>query len=323
MNTINGNSEPQDFPEESEGSEYRKTQARHIQVYGIENVLKARPIDGLCVKHGQFKSGLEAFDRAYQLAKQFNNLPTGLVVIGPPGVGKTTLINYFRESLPGSTLIEPGMGALVMRMRESMTATYFVLRLLQLVGYPLQRASPRDYAARFDTVLEVMARKGCLTLILDEAHHLMNATSKGKTKAAEGGTISNLLCELVDRGISLVLVGGEGLKHLAQHDQFLASRCAATHTVENFSISGQWAPLLKAFATSCADPSLAILAEKAQVEPLFAATQGNLRKLKMLLAESVMICSHAGRRAVTVEDLRLGFSRALDQPDRVNPWKPT
>jgi type II secretory pathway predicted ATPase ExeA len=314
-----GNGDENDGPQDDE---YRRIAARRLQAYGADNVMRARPIDKAFIKHRNVLTGLEALDRAYQLAKQFKSLPMGLIVIGPPGVGKSSLIEYFCESLPRDNLIEPGMAAIVMRMRESMTPTYFVQRLLHLLKYPLQRASPRDYAARFDMALDVMARKGSLVLILDEAHHLMNTPTHGRDKTAEGGTISNLLCELVDRGIALVLVGGEGLKHLGQHDQFLASRCTATHTFENFNMSGQWAPLLRQFASSCSDPSLALLAEKGQVEPLYAATQGNLRRLKVLVAEAVMICAHAGRQAVTADDMRLAFSRALDQPDRVNPWKP-
>ena len=320
-NAFERNDETEDYLSPVEGEEYRRIAARQLQAYGEENVRKAHAVDARFAMHKQFVGGLGAIDRVHQMARKFKNLPLGLVIVGPPGSGKTTLATYFRESLPGNTLIEPGMASIAMRLREGMTPTYFVQRMLQLVRYPLTRASARDYASRFDIVLDVTDRKGTLSVILDEAHHLIPTSSKAKERSGEGGTISNLLCELMDRGIALVLVGGEGLKNLAQHDQFLASRCAATHVLENFGVGGDWAPLLKNFADCCSDPSLAIIAEKDQVQPLCTATQGNLRKLKMLLAEAVMICGHAGRKAVTVGDLQLAFTRALDQPDRVNPWK--
>lgn len=318
--TRNGD-EPMDYSDDPGVSEYRRVQERQILMYGIEHVERARQVAGLYVKHKKFVEALAALDRVYQLARQFQSVPVGLRLIGPSGTGKTSVINYFRQSLPGSDLVEAGMGAIMLRLRKGMAPSYFVEQLLKTLRYPLPRSSPRDYANKFDIALSAMERKGTRVLIIDEAHYLMDAPAKTNGKSGEGTTISNLLSESIDDRIALVLAGGVGLKNLGNHDEFLASRCMATHSLESFSISEGWAQLLANFNLLCTEHSLAILREPAQCEPIFAATQGSLRKLKALLAEAIMVSSHAGRKSVTVDDLRLAFVRALDQPDGVNPWK--
>jgi hypothetical protein len=67
--------------------------------------------------------------------------------------------------------------------------------------------------------------------------------------------------------------------------------------------------------------SLDFLKGNQQIMLLHRATQGNLRALKMLVVEAILIAADQGRRDLGVGDMRTAFNRALSGADSVtNPW---
>ena len=83
-----------------------KVRARQIAMYSSEALRRAYVVDRRIVPPTCFNAALASFDRSFQLAEELN-VPAGVRVYGPPGVSKSTVVQYFRDSLPP---VQPGIG---------------------------------------------------------------------------------------------------------------------------------------------------------------------------------------------------------------------
>ncbi len=105
------NDDDLDFPDEDE----RRTATRRLFAYSPRAIEEGGFVDRVLVNHPGFKASMAACDRLFQLGRELG-MPQGAVIVGPPGVGKTALIRHFRKSLPSSSLFEPGVGAVAIRL---------------------------------------------------------------------------------------------------------------------------------------------------------------------------------------------------------------
>jgi hypothetical protein len=95
-------------------------------------------------------------------------------------------------------------------------------------------------------------------------------------------------------------------------DSHLSDRVAGRHELRYFPSNGvDWLGLLKAFAKECQgffDMSFIMSRDGEEAKRLHDATIGNLRRLKRLLTEAVLVAVDAGRRSLDAGVMSTAFT---------------
>lgn len=298
----------------------RRVAERRLKMYAPEALTRTVQLDKALVKHRSFQESLTALDRIFQLGKHLQNVPVGLRVIGLPGTGKSTLLRYFVESLPRSDLFERGMGVVAIRLERRATLVDLVEGLLRELRYPLAGTNYRNVVQRRDVLMEMLARRNTHAILIDEAHRLCVRPITWAAASDEGSDATAFICQLIDARIGVALCGGPGLERLREFDRYLHSRCTSAVTLQNFAPGAAWRGLVKQLIVECSAHSLRCFEEAEQLAKLHNATDGNLRAVKMLLVEAVLVSADACRSAVTAEDLERACDLVRDEVAGANPW---
>lgn len=296
-----------------------KLKARRMAMYSVDAIRRAYAIDKLIVWHTSFKTALASFDRSFQLSKEFNT-PAGLRVFGPSGSGKSTVIGYFRDSLPKFDLIEPGMGAITIDTPKSPQLGDVIESVLIALEYPFASVTKDTIHIKRDLSVKALLRKGTRIVALDEAHNLFPANSARLN--GEGTPVTVYLRHLSDKAkVAICLAGGPALERLESLDRYLASRCKTPAQLADFPLDGEWLGIVKTFIEKCKTFDLKFLAEPEQQRPLFQATEGNLRALKILLIEAVLVAVDAGQQQLDKGCMAIAFQRVNGSKGMSsNPW---
>ncbi|MCX2864305.1 AAA family ATPase [Paucibacter sp. PLA-PC-4] len=298
----------------------RRVAERRQKTYSIEAIRRGTEIDKAIVIHGAFQSALASADRVFQLGKALT-IPAGLRLIGPPGSGKTTLLRYYADSVPGSELFDRGCGAIRIRLRHRPTLRHTVESILRALRYPFPKVSNQSVGLKRDMSIDALKQKRTHLLLVDEAHNLCIRTSAWPAGSEEGNEITEYLREIMDAQIGLVLTGGPGLEQLPERDKYLHSRCASKAMLGNFALDNDWAGVVHGLAAHSQQHCLKFLTESRQIVLLHRATRGNLRALKMIVVEAILVAADAHRSDLCTDDLRSAFPVALGGLiETPNPW---
>lgn len=297
-----------------------KHHERRLRTYSEEAIRNGQLVDSLIILHPGFVKGLEAIDRVYQLGSEFD-IQTGLLLVGPPGSGKTTLLNYFGLSLPKGTLFDPSEALLAIKLARNPALANTLEEILTAQQYPLPRVSRDTVGAKRRLTLDGMRRHQTRLVAVDEAHNLCARSSSWPQHADDGTALTGYFREILDQRVGLVLSGGEELDGLAHRDKYLASRCGARCDLYDFQLNAEWAAVIKRFSELSCPVTLKAIYVPAQIKALHRATGGNLRRLKFLLVEAVLVATDRGTLTVEVQDLKRAFDIALSRDySVVNPW---
>lgn len=296
----------------------REIAERRLKTYSLAALATTVAVDRALVLHRPFQDCLSAMDRVFQLGRELINIPVGLRLVAPPGGGKTTILNYFCKSLPKSDLFEPGFGAVRIHLKRRASLAELVSGVLLALQYPLPATNSSNVLKKRELALELLGRKGTRLLALDDAHRLC-VRGKG-VNGDEGNDATSFLCDVTDARIGLVLCGGPGLDRLRDIDSYLFSRCTPRVALNNFKLGGAWGGLVSQLIGLTSTHSLKFLDDKVQMANLHSATNGNLRSLKILVVEAILVSVDAGHTEITSADMRIAFERVLDETTGANPW---
>src|SRR5256885_9859268 len=98
-------------------------EARRLATYSVNALRVAKSVDRTFVLFPAAVQALTSLDRLFQLGTEFN-MPQGMRLVGPSGVGKTASFEYFRASLPNSALFAQGMAAISVRVQNKPRTTH-------------------------------------------------------------------------------------------------------------------------------------------------------------------------------------------------------
>ena len=294
---------------------------RRIFMYSKEALKIASSIEPIIVNHPRFFQGMQALDRIYQLARELD-LPQGIRIIGPTGSGKTSLVDYFSKTLPKTTLFKQGLGIVFIRLDASPTRHQLVRNLLLAYNYPFATTSVKAIDIKTQVLCDIITQKGTRILAIDESHHLAFSKSRRYSKSTQND-VTDCLHHLMDQtGVGLFLMGTKELDDLEDLDAHLASRVSTRIELTDYvTLTPEWYGLLKAFVNESKQFDLSVMLAENYGALIHAASGGNLRNLKRLLTEVVLIGVDGQLAAVTQSTFHLAHERIYGEGnDRVNPF---
>ncbi len=274
--------------------EDKQIMARRLHMYSDKALEIGLQIDQIFVNHTAFKQALASMDRIFQLSRKVD-MPQGMRLIGPSGTGKTSLLRYFQQSLPKSSLFAEGLGAVYMRIPMRVTTLYMIASLLRQYGYPFRRITWDNYEQRITVLLDAIRQKGTQLIMIDEAHNLVPMTVRRKPTREEGTSPTDFIRLLMDEAkVGVVLAGVGVLEHFADLDEALASRVVGCLRLPVFDYDSAWVRLIKGLVQQSQCFDIGMLLKPDINRQLYKASQGNLRSLKRLITEMVLVAVEDG-----------------------------
>jgi type II secretory pathway predicted ATPase ExeA len=310
---------PDDHSPDAE--EVRQTYRRRLFMYSSKALAAGLPAERIFVTHPAFKAALEALDRIYQLAVD-STVPQGAMLIGETGTGKSSLIHYYKQSMPPSMLFEVNTGALILRLQERPYIGRVVGTLLRLMQYPFSQVQKNTVSLKKDIVIDALKQKGTRMILVDEAHHLCHARKHGREQF-DGTETTEYLRELMDEcRIGLVLCGTSALDGLRDVDRHLHARVTGRFELHNFDVQAQFQGFIKAFAAQCKTFELAGIHSADFAKSWMTACKGNPRAFKRLAVESILVAIDTGRTALDMATIATAFDRVAGKDSLVtNPFR--
>jgi len=294
---------------------------RRIFMYS-KNALKiAASIEPIIVNHPRFIQGIQALDRIYQLAHELK-LPQGIRIVGPTGSGKTSLVDYFSKTLPKTTLFKQGLGIVFIRLDASPTRHQLVRNLLLAYNYPFASTPVKAIDIKTQVLCDIIIQKGTRILAIDESHHLAFSKSRRYAKNSQND-VTDCLHHLMDQtGVGLFLMGTKELDDLESLDAHLASRVSTRIELADYlTLTPEWYGLLKAFMNESKQFNLSVILTENYGALIHAATGGNLRNLKRLLTEVVLIGVDSQMPFISQATFHVAHERIYGEGnDRANPF---
>ena len=281
-------------------------EARRLATYSVNALRVAKSVDRTIVLFPAAVQALTSLDRLFQLGTEFN-MPQGMRLVGPSGVGKTASFEYFRASLPNSALFAQGMAAISVRVQNKPRTSHLVQAILNAIRYPFNSGSARQLYMRRSLLFDALKNYKTRLIWLDEAQHLLYQRRSEMSNEWENDA-TEFLRELVDEcKLSLVLAGTSELDNLPEVAPHLSSRVSGRESMDNFIADANWVGFVRGFVKQCQSFDLTCMNDVQMAMRLHMASEGNLRAFKRLVTEAVLIAYDSNDRQVDRKALQRGF----------------
>jgi DNA transposition AAA+ family ATPase len=295
--------------------------ARRLQTYSQQALDVGLPMDNLFVVHQEFSDAVKGVDRIFQLATKVN-MAHGMWIVGPPGTGKTALLEYFQRSLPQSNLFAPGLGAVYVRVPHRAAAHSLISSLLRHYGYVHKRITTDTIDYRLMILAEAIRQKGTRVILIDEAQNLFDKGSGWRSSESEGNRSTDLIRQIMDlTRVGLVFAGVGVLENMRDFDPALANRVNGRYQLSLFKYDTQWIRLLKSMVMQASSFDISVILQKDVCQIIHKCTGGNLRNLKRLVTEMVLVAVDSNAQAVDSSHLSIAYQRVNGAlSDKGNPF---
>jgi len=159
----------------------------------------------------------------------------GLLIQGPSGVGKSTLITEYTRSLDlAGDIDSEKRTVLYVEIPSSPTKKNLAAAMLTALKDPFAEARGHSAEVKFARVVLLLKNLGVEVVALDEVQHLVDYRRNGAYEAADW--IKSLMN---DTGITFVLLGLKRTEGLLKANEQLRRRFSATVDYDRFTLTGK------------------------------------------------------------------------------------
>jgi hypothetical protein len=251
------------------------------------------------------------------------NTSRGLLILGPSGVGKSTVIDEFVKAVSRDQFV-PGkkLPILVVEIPAEPTKKTVAAALLKALNDPFADAQSHSAEFKLSRVVTLLSTLRVEMVILDEAQHLVDhkRTSTGVHEAADW------VKSLMNRtSIAYVLVGLRTLERLPRANEQFRRRFSAALDYDRFQLTeSKWVhfyTLLKVLHGLLPVPAIDFTTEQ-MVQRLHHASFGVIDYLDKILDRATWLVKDKGEQGITMAVLSEAFQDEVwnNAPEDRNPF---
>lgn len=284
-------------------------------IYSEAALQVGRAIHQVRIHHPQFSAALNGIGRAIQLGTGFRQ-PSGISIIAPAGLGKSLLIESVQRNVCEWSFLRPN-AVIVAALRETPTVSQIQDDLLANFNYAIPISKGRKTSAiTFRVLVEAIGQHDVRLVALDEYQHVFMAR-RDNCRSAINDWVKRLMSTTA---CPILLSGTEMLRNIEKSDPQLTTRISSIIHLKEFENDENWRGVLAGYVTATTEVDLSEIVTKHPAR-ILRATQGVMRSLKSLLAESAMIAIDAGDERVSQRHLCEAFGRIVGTGStRANPF---
>lgn len=245
-------------------------------------------------------------------------MPSGVIVLAEPGMGKTLLLELIRRSLTQmDNVLQKARPVLSVSLDSAADTHKLAAKLLFALGYPMLPSRPNleNMTHMVDSGIDRLKPKA---LLVDECQHMCEGNRDITARA-----VTDWLKVRMDRhNLPFVGAGTNTFERIGDINPQFTSRSSAKYTINTFQMGDAWGQLVHAFVNVVGKVDLKILKTEGMLKATYASTGGNLRSLKKLLVFACITAAEKPQAVLSRDDLEAGFDRAFGLASRqANPFR--
>ena len=245
----------------------------------------------------------------------------GLVIQGPSGVGKSTLVKEYVRELESAKKNAMGHGSvLIVEIPSSPTKKNLATAMLTAMKDPYADSRSHSAETKFARIILLLSNLGVEVVVLDEAQHLVDYKRNAAYEAADW--IKSLMNET---SITFVLVGLKRTEGLLWANEQLRRRFSATVDYNRFTLTEtswmQFATLLRGLRELLPVASISF-SDKEMIHRFFLASFGLIDYLIKILDRAVWLVQDRNVEGINLVILSEAFEDEVwsAAPNERNPF---
>lgn len=273
------------------------------------------------LNHRRFDTAMAAIAKLH-LTQQNHHHGGGLLICGPSGVGKSTILESYASNFPsyaeGRQTIMP---VLKVTCPSSATANGLISAMFDAMGFPIP--SRTDLAEKTIKITKLMKIYKVELILLDEFQHAYYSRSLADFRQLID-TVKNIMNETK---VASVLVGLEEIDEVISTNEQVARRHSEKIEITTFQLNDEddfkeFRAILKVYQAALPIPPDIPLHEANLARRFLVACSGNHDYLRRLLEKSVEIAGYAELNELNQTVYAAAFRECIWKgvPDKLNPF---
>lgn len=273
------------------------------------------------INHRRYGEAISAIAKLH-LSQQTHHHGGGLLILGPSGIGKSTILKNYSVNFPsfveGRQTIMP---VLLVTCPSSATANGLISAMFDAMGFPIP--SRTDLAEKTIKICKLMKMYKVELLLLDEFQHAYYSRTLPDFRQLID-TVKNIMNETK---VASVLVGLEEIDEVISTNEQVARRHSEKIEITTFKLEDEddfkeFRAVLKSYQAALLIPPEIPLFEANLARRFLVASNGSLDYLRRILEKSVEIAVLAEMTQLNQGVYSAAFREHIWKgvPDKLNPF---
>lgn len=293
----------------------------HSRVSSINPALLGFSLANVILNHRRYDEAMVAIATLHY-TKQVHQHGSGLLICGPSGVGKSTILHKYASQFPsykqGSLTVLP---VLTVTCPSSATANGLISAMFDAMGFPIP--SRTDLADKTIKLCKLIKLYQVELIMIDEFQHTYYSRSMSDFRQLID-TVKNIM---IETNVVSVLFGLEEIDEVISTNEQVARRHAEKIKLSTFEFDEaddfkEFRAVLKAYQNALIIPPQTPLYEANLARRFLIASNGNLDYLRRILEKSVEIAGYAEKSELSLPIYFAAFREYVwkSAPAHLNPF---